>query len=52
MEVFSKILGYLNPLNWFRKETSDMNLRFMHGINKISLLIFLATLIYLLTIWF
>lgn len=51
MEVLSKILGYINPLNWFKKESTDLNLRFMHGINKISLLMFLITLIYLLTIW-
>jgi len=52
MEIFRKIWGYLNPLNWFKKESKDLNLRFMHGINKISLVIFLIALVYLIRIWF
>ena len=32
-------LNFLNPFNLFRKEhSSDINLRMMHGINKISFL--------------
>ncbi|MEZ4800006.1 MAG: DUF6728 family protein [Flavobacteriales bacterium] len=39
--LLKKILYYLNPVNLFKKEKVDMNLRFMHGINKISILVFL-----------
>ncbi len=46
--VFRKILYYLNPLNLFKKEKVDMNLRFMHGINKISILMFVVCLVVLL----
>ncbi len=51
MEVIQKIVHYLMPTNWFKKETNDTNLRVMHGINKISILIFIATLFYLITRW-
>ncbi|MFM7105352.1 MAG: DUF6728 family protein [Flavobacteriales bacterium] len=46
-----KILHYLNPRNLFRRETSDINLRFMHGINKISIFMFVFCLIVLLVRW-
>ena len=46
--VIRKILYYLNPLNLFKKEKVDMNLRFMHGINKISILMFVVCLVVLL----
>jgi hypothetical protein len=46
--VFRKILYYLNPINLFKKEKVDMNLRFMHGINKISILMFVVCLVVLL----
>jgi hypothetical protein len=44
---FQKISHYLNPLNFFKKESGDMNLRFMHGINKISFLMFLICIVVL-----
>lgn len=44
--LFKKLLYYLNPLNWFKKEKEvDVNLRMMHGINKISIIMFLICLI-------
>lgn len=38
---FKKLLHYLNPLTLFRKSDANMNTRFMHGINRISILMFL-----------
>ncbi|MBX7052354.1 MAG: hypothetical protein K1X54_09990 [Flavobacteriales bacterium] len=46
--VLRKILYYLNPANLFKKEKADLNLRFMHGINKISILMFVICLVVLL----
>jgi hypothetical protein len=46
-----KIIYYINPLNLFKKETGDINLRFMHGINKISILMFMICVIVLLVKW-
>lgn len=43
--LLKKILYYLNPMNLFKKEKVDLNLRFMHGINKISILVFLICLV-------
>lgn len=43
--LLRKILYYLNPVNFFKREKGDLNLRFMHGINKISLLMFLVCLV-------
>lgn len=45
MALLKKLLYYINPLNLFKKEKADLNLRFMHGINKISILVFLACVI-------
>ena len=43
---FKKLLYYLNPLNLFKKEgDADVNLKMMHGINKISILVFVICLI-------
>jgi hypothetical protein len=42
--LLKKLLYYLNPMNLFKKEKVDVNLRFMHGINKLSLLMFLICL--------
>ena len=43
---FKKLLYYLNPLNLFKKEEGvDVNLKMMHGINKISILVFVICLI-------
>ncbi|MCA1752854.1 MAG: DUF6728 family protein [Cryomorphaceae bacterium] len=43
-----KILHYLNPANFFKKEEGNLNLRMMHGINKISILMFLICIVVLL----
>ena len=49
MELLQKILHYANPLNLFRKsEGEGVNLRVMHGINKVSMTMFLLCIIYLL----
>ena len=49
MEVVKKILGYINI---FKKRDPDaptnLNLKFMHGINRISILMFLAAVIYMI----
>jgi hypothetical protein len=49
--VFKKILYYLNPANLFKKEKVDLNLRFMHGINKISILMFMICLVVMFVKW-
>ena len=49
MEFLQKLLHYANPLNLFRKsEGEGINLRVMHGINKVSMTLFLLCVIYLL----
>lgn len=49
--MFRKILYYLNPLTLFKKpeggEKDNFNLRFMHGINRISIFMFLLCLLIL-----
>ncbi|MFM1931569.1 MAG: hypothetical protein RL226_872 [Bacteroidota bacterium] len=48
-----KVLYYINPLNLFKKEEgAELNLRMMHGINKISFLMFMICMIYLMFRWF
>lgn len=50
--LLKKILDYINPLNIFRKKSeSNINLRMMHGINRISFLMFLVCLVVLLYRW-
>jgi len=39
-----RLLYYLNPATLFGKSDPNVNLRFMHGINRISILLFLACL--------
>lgn len=49
MEVINKIFGYINIFK--KKEAhapTSLNLRFMHGINRISILMFLAAVIYMI----
>jgi hypothetical protein len=46
-----KILYYINPLNLFKKDKGDLNLRFMHGINKISIMMFMVCVIILVVKW-
>ena len=47
---FKKFLFYINPLNLFKRDReSGLNLRMMHGINKISffaILVCLAVMMY------
>ncbi len=49
--LLKKILYYLNPKNYFRSSTKDVNLKMMHGINKISILMFLFALGVMLYRW-
>lgn len=49
MEVIKKIIGYLNLRKPRDPDAPDsINLRFMHGINRISIFMFLAALIFLI----
>ncbi len=36
-----RVLYYLNPATLFGKASDNSSLRFMHGINRISILLFL-----------
>jgi hypothetical protein len=49
--IFQKIIHYINPTTWFKKGEADTNLKFMHGINRISLLMFLLALTVMLIRW-
>ncbi|MFN8775742.1 MAG: DUF6728 family protein [Flavobacteriales bacterium] len=49
--LLRRILYYLNPVNLFKREKVDINLRFMHGINKISILLFLVCLVVMFIRW-
>jgi hypothetical protein len=42
--IIQKIMHYMNPMTWFKKSNHDTNLKFMHGINRISLIMFLLAL--------
>ena len=48
MEVWHKILGYLTFRKPAEDEPTSFNLRVMHGINKISIFMFLVALIILI----
>ena len=49
---FNKLLFYINPLNLFKQDReSGLNLRMMHGINKISFLAFMLCLLVMLCRW-
>ena len=49
---FKKFFYYINPLNLFKKdEEAGLNLRMMHGINKISFLAFVMCLWVMLYRW-
>ncbi len=45
--MWKKLLHYANPLTLFRKSEGqgNINLKLMHGINRISILMFLMALI-------
>lgn len=50
--LLKKILHYINPANLFRKsEEKNVNLKMMHGINKISLFMFIICLIVMIYRW-
>jgi hypothetical protein len=42
-----RILYYLNPATLFSRSDHNVNLRFMHGINRISIFMFLACMVVL-----
>lgn len=48
---FKRLLHYLNPASLFQKGSSNVNLRMMHGINRISILVFLICLVVLIIRW-
>jgi len=43
--LLKRILTYLNPASIFRKGSGNFNLRMMHGINRISIFMFLVCVI-------
>lgn len=43
--LLKRILYYLNPATLFGRSKADMNLRFMHGINRISILLFIVCIV-------
>lgn len=43
-----RILYYLDPRTLFGRSNSNVNLRFMHGINRISVFLFLICIIVML----
>ena len=50
---FKKFFHYLNPINLFKKDSdAGLNLRMMHGINKISCFAFLVCLVVMLYRWY
>ena len=50
---FKKFLYYINPLNLFKKHNeAGINLRMMHGINKVSFLAFLVCVLVMLYRWY
>ena len=49
---FKKFFHYLNPLNLFKDSDAGLNLRMMHGINKISFFAFLVCLAVMLYRWY
>lgn len=44
-----RFLYYLDPRTLFGKSKADLNLRFMHGINRISILLFLVCIVVMIT---
>ena len=40
-----RLLYYLNPATLFGRSKADFNLKFMHGINRITILVFLFCLV-------
>lgn len=49
---WTRLAYYLNPKNLFRRNSDDdVNLRMMHGVNKISIWMFLFCLVVLAIRW-
>ncbi|MFB6305471.1 MAG: DUF6728 family protein [Flavobacteriales bacterium] len=47
--LINKFIGYLNITKLFKKDsTNNLNTRFMHGINRISIFMFLICLMIML----
>ncbi|MGV3638839.1 MAG: DUF6728 family protein [Flavobacteriales bacterium] len=42
---WKRLLYYLNPLTLFQKPDPNLSIRFMHGINRITVFVFLFCLI-------
>jgi hypothetical protein len=40
-----RLFYYLNPATLFGEPNADLSVRFMHGINRISILLFLACVV-------
>lgn len=49
--LLKKIAHYLNPASMFKKGSGNFNLRMMHGINRISIFIFLICIVIMLIRW-
>jgi len=49
---FQRIAKYLNPLTLFQKGDKNFNLRVMHGINRISIFMFLFCAVVLIYRYF
>ncbi|MEM7162309.1 MAG: DUF6728 family protein [Bacteroidota bacterium] len=54
MTFFKRIIYYLNPATFFSKKNSDdpqkenVNLKMMHGVNRLSIFMFLFCMIVLI----
>ena len=46
-----RLLHYLNPATMFKRGDSNFNLRMMHGINRISIFMFLICMVVLIIRW-
>ena len=42
---FRRLFYYLDPRTLFGRSSANVNLRFMHGINRISIFMFLGCLV-------
>ncbi len=55
MDFIKKIIGYLNPIGFLRKDREakkNVNLRFMHGINRLSIWMMLLAVIVMILRYF
>ncbi|MEL6628006.1 MAG: DUF6728 family protein [Bacteroidota bacterium] len=51
MEVLKKIIGYITFKKRDPNDPHSFNLKMMHGINKISILMFLVALVVMIIKW-